>query len=251
MSSGIYCILCTANGKRYVGQSRNVQRRLQDHLSNLRHGKHYNAHLQAAVQKYGIESFETFVLERCEEGMLDIRERAWISYYHCTNPEFGFNRESGGNAQKQISEETRARIGEARRKRQISDETRARVSKTMRQKWATPETRAKMLKNHHGRPHTPEARAKMSEALRQRYANPEARAKLSASRLGKKLTPETRARISQAQLGKKLTPETRSRMSAAHRGMKASPETRAKQSEALKLYWARKKAAATHPEGDK
>lgn len=251
MSSGIYCILCTANGKRYVGQSRNVQKRLSGHLSKLRHGQHHNIHLQAAFQKYGAESFETAILELCEEGMLDIRERTWISYLQATNHDFGFNHESGGTTKKQSSDETRARISEARRKRHISDETRARVSKTMRQLFANPETRAKMLRNHHGRPHTPEARARMSEGLRQRYTNREARAKLSEALRGKKHTPARRARISEANRGRKLTPETRARMSEAHRGMKATPETRAKQSEAMKLYWAGKKAAATHPEGDK
>ena len=210
MSSGIYCILCTANGKRYVGQSVAMKRRLTAHLSRLRRGVHYNAHLQAAFQKYGAESFETSVLEECAEDMLDIRERAWISYYQSTNPEFGYNRELGGHAQK------------------ATPETRAKLSELLRQRYADPAARAKMSEAHRGKKITPETRAKLSEAARGRTISVETRAKLSKAQQGKKATPEAKARMAKASLGRKHTPETRAKMSETMHQRCATPEARAK-----------------------
>lgn len=217
MSSGIYCILCTANGKRYVGQSRNVQRRLIVHRSLLRRGVHFNVHLQAAYTKYESESFETSVLELCGEDMLDIRERAWIAYFHSTEREFGYNQESGGKLLKRQSSETKARISAAGRGRKLgppSAEHRRRLSEALR-----------------GKPLSAEHCQRMSEAVRE-----------------SPVALERCRRIGKANLGRKHTPEAKARMSDAQRQRAATPEDRARRSEVMKLYWAAKKAAATQPQ---
>ena len=55
--SGIYLIVNLVNGKRYIGSSVDIYNRLHDHLSNLKHNRAHNAHLQAAWNKYGDKAF--------------------------------------------------------------------------------------------------------------------------------------------------------------------------------------------------
>lgn len=42
---GIYMLLNTKNGKRYIGSSINIRKRLWEHRALLRHNKHDNPHL--------------------------------------------------------------------------------------------------------------------------------------------------------------------------------------------------------------
>lgn len=46
-------IVNTNNGKRYIGSSLNIRKRLWEHRANLRHNKHCNPHLQASWNRYG------------------------------------------------------------------------------------------------------------------------------------------------------------------------------------------------------
>lgn len=65
-SAGVYMIKNILNGKRYVGSSSNLRRRLCSHLSKLNNNTHTNKHLQSAYNKYGQKSFQFIILEYCE-----------------------------------------------------------------------------------------------------------------------------------------------------------------------------------------
>ena len=54
---GIYILTCEPTKKVYVGQTTNFPRRKSAHLAALQHNRHYNFHLQSAVDKYGIDKF--------------------------------------------------------------------------------------------------------------------------------------------------------------------------------------------------
>jgi len=64
---GIYSIRNTKNGKRYIGSSNNIERRLMFHLSNLRGGRGSKA-LQAAFDEYGEDNFAIEILKVVGEG---------------------------------------------------------------------------------------------------------------------------------------------------------------------------------------
>lgn len=81
MSAGIYVITNKANGKYYVGQSQNVQRRMQAHRACLRIGKHHNIHLQSAWNKYGEPMFLFEIVEICAIDDLTPREMEWVSFF--------------------------------------------------------------------------------------------------------------------------------------------------------------------------
>lgn len=109
----IYSILNLIDGKIYVGQSVNPNKRKTDHFRALRKGVHHNAHLQRAWNKYGEDAFEFNILENCTDDKLNDNEIWWISYFDSTNRDKGYNLESGGNSGYTVSEETRAKfIGE-------------------------------------------------------------------------------------------------------------------------------------------
>ena len=59
---GIYCLLNTNNSKKYIGLSRNVLKRIQDHKKCLDKGNHYNTHLQDSYSK---NPFIAFLVQEC------------------------------------------------------------------------------------------------------------------------------------------------------------------------------------------
>lgn len=109
---GIYCIENLVNGKKYIGQSTNIDNRRRQHLSLLRRNMHCNEHLQHAWNKYGERNFKFFILELCEDYSMDELERLYIEKYNSMDAQYGYNHESGGNLKKKASKETRKKISE-------------------------------------------------------------------------------------------------------------------------------------------
>jgi group I intron endonuclease len=77
---GIYEIVHTASGKRYIGNSRNVANRIYAHRYALRNNRHFCPYLQNAWNKHGESAFEFKLIERCfdEVTVLLAREQYWI-----------------------------------------------------------------------------------------------------------------------------------------------------------------------------
>lgn len=116
--SGIYCIKNLIYEKVYIGQSVNLYKRLCDHKSDLKHNRHHNTYLQHAFNKYGDENFDFNIIHECSIDELDSLETYYIcEVYHSNDRNFGYNRESGGNSKKIVSEETKQKISKAGKKR--------------------------------------------------------------------------------------------------------------------------------------
>lgn len=75
---GIYQITCTVSGKSYVGSSRRIYRRWNEHSYLLRRGLHKSPRLQQAWNKHGEANFAFSVLEECAVNELFAREQHWI-----------------------------------------------------------------------------------------------------------------------------------------------------------------------------
>lgn len=96
MKSGIYIIKNEENKKVYIGQSKDLNRRLNNHRRLLIDGKHPNVYMQRSFNNAdGNFSFE--ILEECPIDMLDEREIFWISYYNSDKRDYGYNIQSGGH----------------------------------------------------------------------------------------------------------------------------------------------------------
>ena len=72
---GIYKIENLINGKIYVGQSNNIERRFSQHKSPYEQKRFSDKPLYKAFQKYGIENFSFSVIEECTVEQLNEKEK--------------------------------------------------------------------------------------------------------------------------------------------------------------------------------
>lgn len=78
-SGVIYRILCTANGRAYIGSSVEAKRRFYLHRLDLEAGRHHSPRLQAAWNKYGADAFVFEVVEHVEDALFLVgREQNWL-----------------------------------------------------------------------------------------------------------------------------------------------------------------------------
>jgi group I intron endonuclease len=188
----IYKIECLENGKVYIGQTKNPNKRKNEHFNDLRNNRHHSILLQRAYNKYGEEKFKHTIIEECDINSVDEREIFWINYYNSNNKNNGFNLDGGGNSNKTISDYTR----EIRRKiakknynpkilnseeaikkksKKLSGKGNPMYGKTPREwmdedtyrKWVEDKRQRLLLNNPmKGKKHTQEARLKISKATK-------------------------------------------------------------------------------------
>ena len=75
---GVYKITCLSNGKFYIGSSKNIFKRWDNHRWSLRHNKHNNKYLQNAWNKYGENDFIFEILEFCVPDKQFILEQKYL-----------------------------------------------------------------------------------------------------------------------------------------------------------------------------
>ena len=97
MASGIYKIENKTNGLVYIGQSKNIEKRLADHkrISYSPKAPEYNNQIHTAIRKYGIDNFIYSTIEECPINELNNREKYWVKYYDSYIN--GYNGTEGGD----------------------------------------------------------------------------------------------------------------------------------------------------------
>jgi len=108
-NAGVYMILNTQNGKRYVGSSVDLAHRWQRHTWELAQGVHGNYRLQKAWAFYGEDAFEFSVLEYVAANKKDLLGREQ-HYIDTICPEYNILRVAGSNLGFRHSRETRRRL---------------------------------------------------------------------------------------------------------------------------------------------
>ena len=79
---GIYKITNNINGKAYIGQSKNIERRWKQHIYHaINSNEDCNSLLYKAIHKYGIENFKFEVITECSIDELDKLEIFYIEQY--------------------------------------------------------------------------------------------------------------------------------------------------------------------------
>jgi group I intron endonuclease len=177
---GIYCIEHIESGKKYIGKSVNIKRRLAAHKCTLtktsRSKKHCNNYLYSAVQKYGWNSFRTYVLQsfnEVNEKEIAKAELYWMDKYDTCNIGYNLRRDSGSkmichhltrklqsennqgsknpNFDNSWSQEQKDRMSIIAKNRHSSGvygkEWKKKLSKASSETWKNEEIKSKMAKN--------------------------------------------------------------------------------------------------------
>lgn len=96
--TGIYKIVNMVNGKVYIGQSIDIEKRWAKHRRNAfnPNDKGYNYPLYSAIRKYGVENFSFEILEECSRNELNEKEIYYIKEYKSNQKSYGYNIVEGG-----------------------------------------------------------------------------------------------------------------------------------------------------------
>lgn len=103
MTAGVYAIINTVTGHRYIGSTKDFETRRQAHLTALRTDYVItNKRLTAALHAYGVAAFSIEMIELVEpdESALETAERRWITYYAEIDRERLYNVELTGRRPK-------------------------------------------------------------------------------------------------------------------------------------------------------
>lgn len=192
----IYLRKNLSNGKCYVGQAKDIERRNREW--NCLTTKYGGYVINNARAKYGTDGFSFELLKECPNEEMNYWEMYYIKEYNTKKP-YGYNSTDGGDSAYERTEETKAKLSAA-----LKTSEKAKIA------------RVKIAAKLRGRKLSDETKAKMSATLRGRKLSPEHIAKVAAANRGKKRPAEVGEKVAAAHRGKKLSEKTKAKMSAAH-----------------------------------
>jgi len=95
MAKGIYKLKNNRTGKSYIGQTNNLARRKQEHMSDLAKGTHHNSKMQRDYDRGDTFSFQ--VLEYVDGAREDLNRREMFNVYKYDTFNNGYNQTHGGD----------------------------------------------------------------------------------------------------------------------------------------------------------
>lgn len=102
MSIGIYSIEAISQnrwfGGKYIGQSKNIEKRFEEHKILLKSGRHHNYKLQYYYNKYGISLLRFNIIYIYKKETLDFWEKWFIYILNTFNNKYNFNLTKGGDS---------------------------------------------------------------------------------------------------------------------------------------------------------
>ena len=212
-ASGVYEILNTTNGKRYIGSAINIARRWDVHARDLRYKRHHSQALQRAWDKYGRGAFRFNTLLICSVDNLLLYEQLSMN---ALLPEYNVCKIAGSSLGARRSSETKEKLTIAK----------------------TGNSYAVGSKSRTGQRNTPEHCAAISQGLKGHPGHPFSH------------TSVARKKIGDGNRGKKRTPEQRAAQSARQRGVPKPPRTPehiANNTASLRAFYAAKRVAKENP----
>ena len=134
--SGIYSIICTVNGKQYIGCSKNIYSRINSHKAYLNKNdiKRDNQYFIDDWNKYGSDNFDYKVLEYTTENLKE-KECYYIETLDTINRDKGYNlRRDSKNGMIPL-DETKKKYSIAQKKRFQNIEERNKIGKHSSEFW--------------------------------------------------------------------------------------------------------------------
>lgn len=172
----IYCYVNKVNGKKYVGQAKDLIRRHKGHIysKNNQNDRGYNFPIHKALRKYGEESFFLVIIEENIEtkNELDQKEVEFIEKMNAyAKDEKGYNVATGGNGGWLLEGKTEKEIEEWKRKVRENTPRFKGEEHGMYGKHHTEETKRKLSETlsgennpFYGKKHTEETLQKIKES---------------------------------------------------------------------------------------
>ena len=193
--SGIYKIENITNHKVYIGQSRDIIKRLKSHLN-----KEDNIYLRKAFIKYGFDNFSFEIIKQTYD--LNYWETFLIQIYHSTDKNYGYNMQRGGEG------------GDP---------------EITRQSWNNPEIRRKRIESQKGRVCSEETKKRMSAAQKGRIVSEETKQKIREKRkLQAPMSEESKLKHKQSVSNYWNSPEGQRQKQINFERIKSLPHTKGK-----------------------
>lgn len=160
MTIGIYCIKNNINGKIYVGQSVNIENRINTHKRSMKScdisKSRTNINILNDVIKYGQDVFEFKVLEICSKDVLYKREKYWMFFYEeqgilLYNERTHYKGDQNPNKGNNWSNEQKLKMSEIKKQQHLSgniynDEWKAKISINSSEMWKDDTRKSEMAK---------------------------------------------------------------------------------------------------------
>ncbi len=174
---GIYKIT-SPSGKIYIGQSRDINRRIHHYKYNFGKGQ---PRIYNSIMKYGWENHNFEIICECDESELNKLEIYYIRFYDTFNSIQGMNLNEGGNSSC------------------LLDETKKKISKSLKGIKRSKETKEKMSiskKGVHSYFPSEKTKQKLSIAIKGIKRSKETKEKMSKCKTGLTHSNETKLKIS-------------------------------------------------------
>ena len=196
--------LTAPNGKSYVGQTGNLQHRFLQYKGMWckDQPKLYNS-----LKKYKWDNFTKEILECIPDEFADEYERMYIKLFECC--ETGLNLDSGGCANKIMSDSSKLKMSLAHKGTPCTAETRLKLSIVQKGRKLTNEHKLKISYTKKGHKHTDETKLKLSLANKGHIHTDATKLKM----IGRKCTDAAKLKMRIAK--KNMSDETKHKMSVA------------------------------------
>lgn len=219
MTYGIYCIEHLSSGRKYVGKSKNIEKRFTSHKSLLRQPTAKNGvnnYLYNLTQLYGLDSLKFWIIEEIfeqDDTVLADREIYWMDFYNSCDRSFGFNLKRDSSSKTTFTEEAKRNIafGKMGAKnpnygRPMDEKLRA----ILHRKGEANSNYGKtgVLSANYGIKRSDETKRRLSESKRGENNHNFGKYGADSKSYGFKHSEESKEKMRQAGLGKKLSQET-------------------------------------------
>lgn len=208
--SGIYAITHMDSGRKYIGSAVNISKRWGEHIRQLKKNIHHSKFMQRSWDKHGHRSFSFDALLFCEKSNLIFYEQTFLDAYQpafnsapTAGSQLGY-KHSKETRKKLSAAVKRTRNFTGKSHSEESKEKISRAKKGVKNGPLSDETKAKIGEAHRGRVRSEEYRKKISDGLKGHKQGPEQIERRARKLRGRKMSEEFKRNASERMTGVKI-----------------------------------------------